>query len=121
MTTSRDPRRVSTPSSLTAGQPDLAAWNRELNKTHAMAGMRARLARAGLPEAVPVFVDAEARPANPGGWPRGGTTVLKLPNRHLEYAVTWFGLAATLIGVFGAFAVARLRATGHNPVPTEVR
>jgi len=42
MTTSRDPRRVSTPSSLTAGQPDLAAWNRELNREHAMAHLRAR-------------------------------------------------------------------------------
>lgn len=57
----------------------------------------------------PFIVDAEAEPANPGGWPRGGTTRLELPNRHLEYAVTWFGLAATLIGVYAAFAAGRLR------------
>lgn len=59
---------------------------------------------------VPFFLDAEAEPANPGGWPRGGTTNLNLPNRHLEYALTWFGLALTLIGVFAAFAMARLHA-----------
>ena len=64
---------------------------------------------AGLPFTYPFSVDAEAEPANPGGWPRGGTTNLKLPNKHLEYAVTWYGLALTLIGVFAAFALGRLR------------
>jgi len=57
----------------------------------------------------PYYIDAEAIPANPGGWPRGGTTNLALPNRHLEYALTWYGLAATLIGVFLAFAAGRLK------------
>ena len=58
---------------------------------------------------VPFFVDADAEPANPGGFPRGGATRLVLPNRHLEYALTWYGLALTLIGVFTAFARGRLR------------
>ena len=54
-------------------------------------------------------VDADARPEPPGGLPRGGVTRLDLPNRHLEYALTWYGLALTLIGVYGAFAASRLR------------
>ena len=58
---------------------------------------------------VPFFVDADAEPANPGGLPRGGVTRMALPNRHLEYALTWYGLALTLIGVFSAFARARLK------------
>ena len=29
---------------------------------------------------------------------------IELPNRHLEYALTWFSLAATLLTVFGIFA-----------------
>lgn len=58
--------------------------------------------------AAPVMVDAEALPANPGGWPEGGTAIVTMPNRHLEYALTWYGLAATLIGVFVAFARGRL-------------
>ena len=54
-------------------------------------------------------VDADARPEPPGGLPRGGVTRLDLPNRHLEYALTWYGLALTLIGVYAAFAASRLR------------
>lgn len=73
----------------------------------------AGMAKAAAPEqgSCPVHfvIDAEAEPANPGGWPRGGTTNLKLANRHLEYALTWFGLAATLVGVYMAFAWGRLR------------
>ena len=67
----------------------------------------------------PFLVDAQAEPANPGGWPRGGTTRLELPNRHFEYALTWFGLAATLIGVYTAFAAGRLKGrdddSRHSP------
>jgi surfeit locus 1 family protein len=55
-------------------------------------------------------VDADARPEPPGGLPRGGVTRLDLPNRHLEYALTWYGLALALIGVFVAFARGRQQA-----------
>jgi surfeit locus 1 family protein len=58
------------------------------------------------PAAVPLFLEAEA-PA-PGGWPKGGATLVELPNRHLEYAITWFGLAFALAAVFAAYAVPRL-------------
>lgn len=61
-------------------------------------------------EAAPFTIDADASPG-PGGWPRGGTTRIDLPNRHLEYALTWYGLALTLIGVYAALAVSRLRSS----------
>jgi surfeit locus 1 family protein len=62
------------------------------------------IARAyGLARASPFFIDADAS-ANPGGLPQGGETKLVFPNRHLEYAITWFGLALALIAVFVAFA-----------------
>jgi surfeit locus 1 family protein len=64
--------------------------------------------------AVPFFIEADAEPANPGGFPRGGVTRLSLPDRHLEYALTWYGLALTLIGVFFAFARTRLRPAHHR-------
>ena len=50
----------------------------------------------------PFFVDL-GQASVPGGWPKGGATRLTLSNRHLEYALTWFGLAATLIAVFAFF------------------
>ncbi|HTM81984.1 SURF1 family protein [Asticcacaulis sp.] len=46
----------------------------------------------------PYFVDADATP-NFGGWPKGGLTVVKFPNSHLAYALTWFSMAAMLAGV----------------------
>jgi surfeit locus 1 family protein len=59
---------------------------------------------------VPFFVEAEAKPANPGGLPRGGVTRLTLPQNHLQYALTWYGLALALLAVYGVFAVGRLAA-----------
>jgi surfeit locus 1 family protein len=58
----------------------------------------------GLTEAAPFSVDADDSQV-PGGWPNGGTTELVIPNNHLSYALTWFGLAAGLVGVFVAFAL----------------
>lgn len=55
---------------------------------------------------VPFFMDADATP-NPGGLPIGGVTQFDLPNNHLQYAVTWYGLAAALVGVGGMFILRR--------------
>ncbi|WP_244532129.1 SURF1 family protein [Methylocapsa palsarum] len=60
-------------------------------------------AHFGLAGAAPFIVDADASPV-PGGWPKGGATELAFPNNHLSYALTWFGLAAGLLGVFLAYA-----------------
>lgn len=69
----------------------------------------AAIARArGLSDAAPYFIDADAT-ANPGGWPRGGLTVIRFANSHLVYALTWFGMAVlTLVG-FGVFVRERRR------------
>ena len=47
---------------------------------------------------VPFFVDADKTP-NPNGLPVGGVTIVDLPNDHLQYAVTWYGLAAVLAAI----------------------
>ena len=49
--------------------------------------------------APPVIVEADATP-NPGGWPLGGRTQIDFPNDHLQYAITWFGLALALTAVY---------------------
>lgn len=57
----------------------------------------------GRPEEyVNFFIDANDAP-NPGGLPIGGVTIINLPNSHLQYAVTWYGLALALVGVMGAW------------------
>jgi surfeit locus 1 family protein len=57
---------------------------------------------------VQFFVDADATPS-PGGMPIGGVTQFDLPNNHLQYAVTWYGLAAALVVVSGVFVFRRKR------------
>ncbi len=42
------------------------------------------------------FIDAGATPA--GRLPVGGLTVVRFPNSHLSYAITWFILAAMVLG-----------------------
>jgi surfeit locus 1 family protein len=82
-------------------------------------GMAASIPREKLPRHapfLPFFVEAEASPGATG-WPRGGATRLEIPNRHLEYALTWYGLAATLGGVFGVWAWGRVRAIPMSANP----
>ena len=54
---------------------------------------------AGDPSVRPYILDAGAAP-NPSGYPVGGQTRLELPNNHLEYALTWFGLALALMIIY---------------------
>jgi len=65
-------------------------------------------AHFGLARTAPFSVDADASPV-PGGWPRGGVTVIAIKNDHLSYALTWYGLAATLVVVCGLVVWRRRR------------
>ncbi len=86
-----EPRNVFTPA-------DVPAENRYFTRDPAM------IATAlGLAGAAPFTIDADDI-SMPGGWPKGGTTEIVIPNNHLSYALTWFGLAIGLFGVFAAFA-----------------
>ena len=64
-------------------------------------------AARGLGAVAPYLIEADAVPGQTT-WPRGGQLRVDLPNNHLQYAFTWFGLAACLIGVFSVFAWRRL-------------
>lgn len=55
-----------------------------------------------------MVVEADTAPVR-GGWPRGGQTVIALPNNHLQYAITWFLLAGALLVVYLAYHRARGR------------
>lgn len=84
---------------LRTNQPALGRWySRDV----------AAIARArGLSRAAPYFIDADSTP-NPGGWPRGGLTVVRFPNSHLAYALTWFGMAG-MTALWGAWPLIEAR------------
>jgi surfeit locus 1 family protein len=55
---------------------------------------------ANVPEFLPYVLEVDATP-NPGGYPVGGQTRVDLPNNHLSYAITWYGLALALLVIYG--------------------
>ena len=52
----------------------------------------------------PFYVEQEA-PVPTGGWPQPGKLVPSLPDNHLQYAVTWYGLALVLAVLFVVWSV----------------
>jgi surfeit locus 1 family protein len=70
--------------------------------------VQAIAAARGLHDVAPFFIDADAAPASPGAprsWPAGGLTVIRFPNNHLVYAITWYALA--LMAALAGWRVAR--------------
>ena len=64
----------------------------------------------------PFFVEEET-PVPPGGLPQPGKLVVTLPDNHLQYALTWYGLAAVLVGVFVAWAFSSRKEAGGDGAP----
>jgi surfeit locus 1 family protein len=55
----------------------------------------------------PFYIEQEA-PQLPGA-PKAGPLVVRLSNNHLQYAITWFGLAGALAAVYLVWLRGRLR------------
>jgi cytochrome oxidase assembly protein ShyY1 len=51
-------------------------------------------------EVAPFFVELES-PQPSGGLPRPGALKVNLRNEHLQYAITWYGLALVVVVMFG--------------------
>jgi surfeit locus 1 family protein len=66
------------------------------------------------------FLEADATP-NPGGLPLGGQTWLAIPNDHLQYAITWFLIGLSLVGVYLGYhwENGRLTFNGKTKVPVQ--
>jgi len=58
--------------------------------------------------AAPFYIDQES-PVPAGGVPLPGKLDVQLPDNHLQYAITWFGLALGLAGVYVVWLTGRLR------------
>ncbi len=75
----------------------------------------AMAAAAGLPTAPALILEAVADA--PGeALPVGGQTRVALPNDHLQYALTWFALAAALAAIYGLYHLRR--PPDRTPDPT---
>ncbi len=66
-------------------------------------------AHLGLAEVAPFTLDEEPGDENAAGLVRAMMDPAAIPNNHLSYALTWFGLAAALVVVFVVYARGRLR------------
>lgn len=80
-----------------ADDPDANIWHRRDPKAFAAA--------AGI-SALEFYIDSSGDESS-AEWPKGGTTRVDFSNRHLEYALTWYGLAGALFAVWLAFSLRR--------------
>ncbi|HCS29455.1 MAG TPA: hypothetical protein DIW43_18515 [Spongiibacteraceae bacterium] len=85
-------------STLRANDPSAGRWySRDVKAIASAQGL----------SAAPYFIDSDK--GQPGSrqqahqsrdWPVGGLTVIQFHNSHLVYALTWYGLAAMMLGAF---------------------
>jgi surfeit locus 1 family protein len=67
-------------------------------------------AAKGIRLVAPFYIEQEL-PVPPGGLPQPGKLAVVLRNEHLQYALTWYGLALALVVVFGFWASKSSRET----------
>jgi surfeit locus 1 family protein len=65
----------------------------------------------GWGDVAPFYVELES-PQPPGGLPRAGPLKASLRNEHLQYAITWYGLAVVVVVMFAFWLRARRQAPG---------
>lgn len=63
----------------------------------------------------PFTIDLVAAQTPPGGLPQAGETRMSFTNNHLQYALTWYGLAAALLAVFAVYVRGQLRDRDKKP------
>lgn len=63
----------------------------------------------GWGEVAPFYIDLES-PAPPNGIPKPGPLEVRLKDNHMQYAITWFSLAAAVVIAFGVWVRGQRRA-----------
>jgi surfeit locus 1 family protein len=64
----------------------------------------------------PFYVEQES-PVPPGGFPQPGRLKVRLRNEHLQYVVTWYGLALVLVVICTVWARSSVRSAGQRGRP----
>jgi cytochrome oxidase assembly protein ShyY1 len=92
--------------------PEKAAWfmteSNSDGDTWFVRDPQAMAKARGWGEVAPFYIDQEL-PVPASGMPRPSALSVTLRNDHLGYALTWFGLAAVLAGVYLAWLISRRR------------
>jgi surfeit locus 1 family protein len=70
-------------------------------------------AAKGIGAVAPFYVEQES-PVPPGGLPQPGKLAVTLRNAHLQYAITWYGLALVLVVMFALWTRASWRDAGNG-------
>ncbi len=92
-----------------AGKPSSMTPDNDVDgRTWFWKDLYAMAAKAGVEKEklLPFFVD-DWSDVPPDSLPITKTTLVLLPNNHLQYVVTWYGLAAALLGVWAVFTFPR--------------
>ena len=55
---------------------------------------------SGLAPMAPAVIEIGSNRTEPDALPIGGQTIVSLPNNHLQYAITWYALAAALLATY---------------------
>ncbi|KIZ36476.1 MULTISPECIES: SURF1 family protein [Rhodopseudomonas] len=79
--------------------------------TRDVPGMAEKLGWSG--EMAPFYIDLES-PVPASGTPKPGPLSVHLKDDHLQYAITWFGLAAAVAGGFGFWLFGRRRSAAER-------
>jgi surfeit locus 1 family protein len=69
---------------------------------------RAMCTQTGLSDCMALYLERDGEVAD-AVWPKPNAARVKLVNNHLDYALTWFGLAIVLIAIYLAFHKAQGR------------
>ena len=69
---------------------------------------RAMAELKGWGAVAPFYIEQES-PVPAGGLPHPAALKVRLRNDHLQYAITWYGLAAVLVVMFAIWTVRRRR------------
>jgi len=92
--------------------PEKAAWfmteSNSDGDTWFVRDPQAMAKARGWGEVAPFYIDQEL-PVPASGMPRPSALSVTLRNDHFGYALTWFGLAAVLAGVYLAWLISRRR------------